>query len=1683
MVVCHHLGSLLLFYGAFTLTLILNLGPVLHTMACKAEDFGPDAGKLQQKFIDAVKGQEKRCWASFTSELANDMSKTIEIIEWIDKHNSQELVSNICDEKIIPGKSHDAIIAFTLLAILPEINQVQDAKTNSLLQRFVTRANQMLLLEEEGHITAGCRTTERRRKIARQVRNLLVTILECVGGCTEFPNILLGLEGQENAPFETTSALFFWFGYDRHGCARKDRGPTKIAPSELLKIFRTAEVFLKGKRTPLNKRITGRGGRPRRKRQTNSGMETTHERLGRAYLKKHSQYDEGYLLSLTNATELEQLVLQDMAGEDTVVPPASLPTVPGASLPTVPGAAGGASMDASKKVEGSTKPRAKRKHCKLASSTNKKPRVSKEEEQKAKASHEQELQILDRLISQLYNRAPKGAPAPDCRKSSKPNCKRSSKKRRQVKKGVSAANKKKPLTLQEATAIKWFHSEFDRFVKEGKLDLKTKKTPPEGAQVAPEDDQSPDVATYWTPPLPTGHKGGEKVKGDFNPSAVWYKVINHPFSPEFDSEMKEELNNMKFMRGEAGRKHSYVRVESPDKEVAKDINFVVGKKVNYKGDPDCSRLGEKLSRFARLLTGKITQLAKALYAAAGGSDDFKVTTDINLLHYVIGTIERATYAAHDDTCPQLCLDVVENGTSVEVMPGRYLPAREDMIVITVVLTTGGATELRITEVGSNKCILVVPLKSKSLIHIQGPGSQVGLKHAVEIAKGADISGDDYRVLVSMRMTINRAMNMGIFEEKLRKSLNAHTEAQLEKKTYDNYNMGRIIDGFKSYRSFEMYGPNKRSQTDTEKAAVDKAAAIDLSCYRHWFPNSTLSTGISAPNPVIEMEENWDELMRSCDAVKKMVLEKNCLLDRTIEARDGRVVPALFEIAGKLVYPGKLVSSSQLSQEAGLNHTDRQHKTMNPAPGRDHVWLINKRYRNEGVAYQKNAITEWKKEWLKDDGRQLQLFDLDDPKAEILFMGGGGAPVAPGMFTPTKESSRNDPGLFIMKGQSWKNKRKKKQKKQKKKRKHKALEEEEEEEEEEDEDVWDDARDDGHHNMNLVEVCRRRGVFSLFVPNTGYENDRTKDDGQAFHLGYQYIHHISFVLKERDELMEEFKEMPSLSQMYSRFALGWHFVLHLRPVFPRSSDWDHIRNLQEGRDGDVFQRIKSNPSNNDIVSQVYEHDLKEAKSLSPKMADRHWFINKVFETGLHHRLPLTPSKAPVRMGPKINLEELKHVTLFNNAAGGFRYLGHSLTIANATSKAVNWKNTKSALPNLDETERIAHGRAEAVVLPIQQLGHNCRLHPLPMSNIAMDGGFLFLRDHIRAKYPDKLPAIGRIKFDRGSEDEVRVLAEILFKVVLLTVNGRPNAYRIFRLSSYLRSKSKKDINSHDFPDLLDMAEYRAFVTGTVSFQQTLNMSSYQTSQHLQAFPSSVTKEIGNLDFFEKLSEEIEEGLSQFLKTPDAETDNCWDAASEWLSELFNDCCNDGKTGKLEWLSQKCLGYLDHLYESPFGTPKPEQVVSNFGSMRGHTYLVNGGVAKKFSQTLKQQVDNMPKWSNKELTVEGWERFTQSNGKVIVRNMISHKPFDASDAEHQFCTLSVRAGWSMPQNNFSVNPVLDKVQCHPLSLEPLPDVPYAPLGGEEAKRVVLKSVQAFLELVNNRASPLGIPEVCLKPGENN
>jgi hypothetical protein len=535
---------------------------------------------------------------------------------------------------------------------------------------------------------------------------------------------------------------------------------------------------------------------------------------------------------------------------------------------------------------------------------------------------------------------------------------------------------------------------------------------------------TPKIRTYQITPIATS-----KTPGGFR---VW--VIDDPISPRFKERLIARLNELSFMVGVGGKSGAYVRNASTCTTMPTPV--VIGGDIVYASEP-ASAIELEILSIANKIAAMQYDYVKTLVGR-----DYKVTFHCNLIHTVVGSLLKSMYAPHSDYGQLLC--TAENSTAYQhVEDNKWLPKRDEMQVITLVISNSSlptSTELVYSQ-GSSQ-LVSIPLNS-CCIHIQGPGSQQsGIKHAARV-KGSTAVDDGrvWRASITLRFSVGRVAEPNTFRillgEMLLQSVPPPPSEWIS--SYDTKNVIDLLTSFEHVDSPGKYDDdNNRVDTNEHMPQLKKAPSgitnIDSMIGKNRttqcgfqlvgvnsdrFPQLPAKTFHSLTHSdrvsVIQCAGSVAEEMSSAMATR-LLLKRGYLVQ--IQEENGCLIPVMHTVPINskepnstqqrvLPIPGKRYRSSAVCADARLNQGSRSHQIISNHIGSHRVMIISKGYKNDFGKVIKSlaSMDNW------EQGNYVgQLYDKDSP-GSITIYGSGGAPNLPGAYAPTaKANSRDEPSL-------------------------------------------------------------------------------------------------------------------------------------------------------------------------------------------------------------------------------------------------------------------------------------------------------------------------------------------------------------------------------------------------------------------------------------------------------------------------------------------------------------------------------------------------------------------------------------------------------------------------------------------------------------------------------------------------
>ena len=540
----------------------------------------------------------------------------------------------------------------------------------------------------------------------------------------------------------------------------------------------------------------------------------------------------------------------------------------------------------------------------------------------------------------------------------------------------------------------------------------------------------PKLRTYEiTPATPITPTTPSKTTDLFR---VW--VIDDPISPRYKNHLIARLNELSFMVGAGGKSGAFVRNASTC--AAMPTPVVIGGNIVYASEP-ASAIELEILSIANKIAAMQYDFVKNLVGR-----DFKVTFHCNLIHTVVGSLLKSMYAPHSDFGQLLC--TAENSTTYQhVEDNKWLPKREEMQVITLIISNSSlptSTELVYTQ-GSSQ-LTSIPLNS-CCIHIQGPGSQQsGIKHAARVTGPTNVDGRVWRAAITLRFSVGRAAEPNTFRILLGEML-LRSEPPPPSEWISSYDTKNVIDLLTSFEHVEdspgkYDDDNNRVDTNEHMPQLKKAPNgitnndsmiaknMETQCCFQLigvnsdrFPQLPAKTFHSLTHSdrvsVIQCAGTVAEEMSSAMATR-LLLKRGYLVQ--IQEENGCLVPVMHTVPSNskepnstqqrvLPIPGKRYRSSAVCADARLNQGSRSHPLISNRIGSHRVMIISKGYKNDFAKVVKSltSLDNW------EQGNYVgQLYDKDSP-GSITIYGSGGSPNLPGAYAPTaKGNSRVEPSL-------------------------------------------------------------------------------------------------------------------------------------------------------------------------------------------------------------------------------------------------------------------------------------------------------------------------------------------------------------------------------------------------------------------------------------------------------------------------------------------------------------------------------------------------------------------------------------------------------------------------------------------------------------------------------------------------
>lgn len=639
-------------------------------------------------------------------------------------------------------------------------------------------------------------------------------------------------------------------------------------------------------------------------------------------------------------------------------------------------------------------------------------------------------------------------------------------------------------------------------------------------------------------------KGNKSSKKTF-----WVIVIDQAFTQPFWDEFTNAIENLKFLAGIRGKNDLYVRCSNNEQ-----APFAVGKtRTAIYPSQTMDKCEEKITNLARF----VMKFQRCYVQSLVGSD-FLVTWDVNMLHYIVGPIKNAVYAAHNDSSPLLCSP--SNTTRTHVVDVAHLPLMDEMQVLTMYWTNldddldSSQYNIDMNYYFFEKKIAQLPLTGRG-IHIQGPGSQSsGITHETKVR--GKFESNIYRGVCTTRLSVT-PRNGDVFNEaKSKLTVGSHTledteyvYTQVQHKCVSHVQMQnhqkteseQEVQSFFNQRKrksthcssdFLKILPTKLNHTKQLKdtptdfphsyAPIDQEHAKLLS---QKFPSSykTLPArlGTSLRQSLVTIDHSISIGPISHQLTRGESIEQMFSAGYLLNLKcDNHIIPCLYHFhrnpneclsVEQFPLPGKHYKLPLICADAGVDHNSRTHQALNPKIGSHRIIILTKGYKQNPLLMD-NYI-----KWLDLTFNSTtpepfeEVFAFDGTAHPMLHVyGSGGARTLSGEKPPTACSSKHDPLLYVGPGQDINN----------------------------------------PVNSELLKMASRLHVVAIFLNEAKYYGDHCNghDPKMCRFLGYFQINNAILHSGDSEEfLLQQFPNLREEEKRFLSFRLQPHLRVEAHPL--------------------------------------------------------------------------------------------------------------------------------------------------------------------------------------------------------------------------------------------------------------------------------------------------------------------------------------------------------------------------------------------------------------------------------------------------------------------------------------------------------------------------------------------------------
>ena len=1140
-------------------------------------------------------------------------------------------------------------------------------------------------------------------------------------------------------------------------------------------------------------------------------------------------------------------------------------------------------------------------------------------------------------------------------------------------------------------------------------------------------------------------------------------TVVHDFAPpSFKEAIIEGMNELQFMIGSKGKSNAFIRNCS---SLANPAPFTVGKAVVY-GGVHASEIETKLLDFANFIC---VEQEKYVIKEMEGKG-YQVTFAANQLLTVVATLREALFSPHSDYSARLCSTGINGAPRLQgELDDLWLPRREELQVLTYVLSNSTAdrsTELVYEDtVGSQ--LGKVPLSSFCMHH-QGAGSQApGIKHGVRMIKGAtaqvatDGEPNIWRLHVTCRYTLDPIKQNVVFEQQLVEEMQYMVPACKYKADYIHNNVISSVLSDTDETALGVAPPvvlaqagdlNNNGESAVESIGlrstenrVDLGSAANRDTYTNLPHEEFDKLNLYRCKQTMEFAGSLPQHFKTA-AMTRALFDQGILVQ--VQKTGGQPpVPVLHQVrtlvtkgatttVGKFPMIGERMTLQNIASKADVVHTIHSSPILNPNTDGPVIIILSQPYKNDKIEFP--AFKDRLVDWLAGD-RTEPLF-TDDFDGVLTICGSGGSPTALGEQPANyNKDKKTDSGARVPFSQDF----------------------------------------ETPINKGLRHLAETNAVVALYV----IEEKMFPEHVDVPLVGIEHCTFwgmfvaSSFIIEVDDELevVKENINEPEEAQKFARFRLVPHAKLRLTPLF----------NNQQ------LKKLMENPL---VVSENYKvmtvhHDCKEkfvvdmptggqvaAMSLGVNRLTHKTLYSQFVEQGRY--IPFLKDLVSDEEGGQDN-EEFDDIDQTEEA-----FCGLSKVTAAGMGTCVALVNASVAARYLEQAlEDPNNPDSPAIPLGMKNLPASLQLTATPSASRPIDVTTGLIRENVLSTsdlyQKTNTPTRGaRVLYKDELFDD---MLDILFQASIVRFTGRTARFRTYARET--EALSVIPLRSH-------IAKFLVFMERTIQpNNKKRSIGQWLSLQHKNCIPKSTHTFDGFSLFATQLAKNLEEVGKNMLGANDRKD------AVLVLHQFLLSLCSDGNSRKLHWLAQEIVSDVDEIFDYAFGVPVAGGVVEGHGSKIGHGFVCLAEGDKSFGEGLQDRVDCVQGMTNKlELDLLGLE----IGPNTIIVHKVNGRPYNASDAEHEFCKLYQLGKLTFGHFCNSKYPRSAKAWCHPEKLHKLDilrkdtkveilvkKVDIARLDMIMAVTDIMVSIDEAYKKCSGPDAPDGmkliVPELCLRPGE--